>query len=363
MRTSSTTTCGGASRWSGRSGWRLGEARVRSWIVGLYEDIRDHAPNETYTSAGDLHEALWIALLRAETPDLHNVRLARGDGGLDGYRFIDPSLGVAHVYQAKFWTKLEDGQKETLVDEFLKAHAHKFRCAKWTFLTAFRFSAPEVNWFSSDLKAGAKAKSKAELHTAIDACEIMYKDSDDLADLARRHLVVTARFLPESTSALKAELETAKSERAGLLADLQVRLQVVQEGLIRDRQAESRRAIASLKMLNQGWANHITALSLWPAGLSQRGRRGMEVADLVAFAEQRMALALAAEGLVAGVSELVQTIHYHARVLQQVLVFESADAADEEGVLAACTTVVEAMRELSGRVGDVLLFLQRAGAL
>ncbi len=30
------------------------------FAMGIYEDIREHAPGSTCTSAGDLHEALWV---------------------------------------------------------------------------------------------------------------------------------------------------------------------------------------------------------------------------------------------------------------------------------------------------------------
>jgi hypothetical protein len=45
--------------------------------------------------AGDVHEDLWNRLLSREDPRFHNVRVARGDGGIDGFVLKDPLFGHA----------------------------------------------------------------------------------------------------------------------------------------------------------------------------------------------------------------------------------------------------------------------------
>jgi hypothetical protein len=102
--------------------------------IDVYQAILEHAPNGTYTAAGDLHEAIWTDLLRRSDPKVHNVRVTRGDGGIDGVGFQDPVTGEARVYQAKFFQDLsddKDAHKKAVVEAFVRAHCHPFACTSW----------------------------------------------------------------------------------------------------------------------------------------------------------------------------------------------------------------------------------------
>jgi hypothetical protein len=69
----------------------------------VYRAIQEHAPDNSPVAAGNLHEEIWKDLLRRADPRFRNVKVTRGDGGMDGIQFLDPATGEARIFQAKFF--------------------------------------------------------------------------------------------------------------------------------------------------------------------------------------------------------------------------------------------------------------------
>ena len=322
--------------------------------MGIYEDIREHAPNTTFTSAGDLHEALWVALLRVGTPDLHNVRLARGDGGIDGIHFVDPLLGAAHIYQAKFYEKLDEGHRPEVVKAFVAAHGHDFPCAGWTLLVPFHLSAPELNWLTIELRAEA-IKAAPDASKAVAACSIDYMDDDDLHDLLKANLSVAAKYLPRSVLALTAQLEEERKKRGAMEAEVVSRLREVQSGLVRDRRVQTRQSLAAVKMLNQGWEDQVGTLRSLTFAKRSPDEVLLIAKELVRFCETRMREAYAAEGLVPGASELVSYIDQRGRVLQLAVVFTQLTKDGAE--IGVASDIIDRIKDLQGRIARAMEIL------
>jgi outer membrane protein assembly factor BamB len=192
--------------------------------MSLYEEIRDHASGSTFTSAGDLHEAIWFALLRDENADFHRVRLARGDGGIDAIRFTEPALNCAHICQAKFYQRLDDKHRDEVVRSFLAAHGHEFPCTRWTLLVPTHLSAPELSWLSVGLRAAA-ANLAPEKANAIAACQIDYMDVDALTHRLKANPSVVSEMLPRCSISLAKQLEEERAKREAAEVELAARRQ------------------------------------------------------------------------------------------------------------------------------------------
>jgi hypothetical protein len=201
--------------------------------MDIYQDILESAPNKTYTSAGDLHEEIWIELLKREDSEIHNVRLSRGDGGIDGLRMLDPVLGTVHTYQAKFFPEIgnDEKKKKAITKSFLSVHANPLLCETWTLLVPFKFSAKEIFWLYRDIKLAAiellnKMRDKKTPNfkactydvqlRRIKNCQVKYKDLDNFLDLLRRHLDIGSKYLPESKLNLLYALEIEKDKNSVL---------------------------------------------------------------------------------------------------------------------------------------------------
>jgi hypothetical protein len=332
--------------------------------IDVYQAILEHAPNGTYTSAGDLHEAIWTDLLRRSDPKVHNVRVTRGDGGLDGVGFQDPVTGEARVYQAKFFQDLsddKDAHKKAVVEAFVRAHCHPFTCTSWVLLFPRQLSHTELGWLMSNLKTDAIAfattfkGAHAQVQQRVQACAIEYLDASDLVDLLTSHLDIAAKHLPKSHLALSAELQKEREGRAHDRAELARNLQVLSDEAIRSHQADARRAKAALSILNQGWANLTGTLQLALVDSRLTGAQIHDVAGLIEeHATSRAVHAYSCEGLVPGISELVAEINYQARLLKQVSVIKDIGMADAEGEAVVAKRVLNKIQELQWRIGDVV---------
>lgn len=333
--------------------------------IDIYQAILEHAPNGAYTSAGDLHEAIWIDLLRRSDPKVHNVRVTRGDGGLDGVGFQDPVTGEARVYQAKFFPDLSDDKgthKKAVIEAFVRAHCHPFTCTSWVLLFPRQLSHAELGWLMGNLKADAIAfaatfkGAHAQVQQRIQACAIEYQDSSDLVDLLTSHLDLAAKHLPKSHLVLSAELQKEREGRAHDRAELARNLQVLRDEAIRSHQADSRRAKAALSILNQGWANLTGTLKLALVDSRLTGAQIHDVAGLVEeHATSRAVHAYSCEGLVPGISELVAEINYQARLLKQVSVIKDMGTSDAEGEAVVAQRVIDKIQELQRLIGDVAM--------
>jgi len=332
--------------------------------IDIYQAILEHAPNGTYTAAGDLHEAIWTDLLRRSDPRVHNVRVTRGDGGLDGVGFQDPVTGDARVYQAKFFQDLsddKDAHKKAVVDAFVRAHCHPFTCSSWVLLFPRQLSHPELGWLMGGLKtdaitfaAGFKG-AHAQVQQRIQACAIEYRDATDLVDLLTAHLDIAAKHLSKSHLALSAELQKEREGRAHDRADLARNLQVLSDEAIRGHQADARRAKAAMSILNQGWANLTGMLQLALVDKRLTGAQIQDVAGLIEeHATSRAVHAYSCEGLAPGISELVAEINYQARVLKQVAVMKDVGLADGEGEAVVAKRVLDKVQELQRRIGEIV---------
>lgn len=331
----------------------------------IYNLILEHAPNSTYPSAGDLHEALWVALLRRSDPRVHNVRVTRGDGGLDGVAFQDPVLGEARVYQAKFYEHLNDKKcthRAAIADAFVRAHNHPFVCTSWVLVLPRMLSHTDLGWLTGTMKkdavglASSMKSIRSDIVTRIDACAIEYLDGTDLEDLLYANLDIAAKYLPNCHLALMKQLEDERTARAKEHAEVSQLLRVMNDETIRSHQADARRAKAALVILNQGWANLLGMLQMGIVG-----NQGLADATMHQIAEQveqhavsRAAHAYQCEGLAPGASQLVAEINYQSRLLQQMAIVKTIGLADVDGEPDVAKRIIDRINDLQRLVGDVL---------
>jgi hypothetical protein len=335
--------------------------------MNYHQIIEQHAAGGTSTAAGDLHEELWDSLLRREEPRFHNVRVTRGDGGIDGIAFIDPVNATCHVYQAKFYPELKDEKgtrKAAIVDAFIKALKHSFECVQWTLLLPRELSHADLNWLTVDLRKEAldalngEASPNAAAITRAQSCAIEFKDGKDLDRMLRANLDVAGRLLPESHLALLEQVNKERSERDRDRAELAERLAILKDEAIRNHAADSRRARAALSILNQGWANLTGMLQ---RAIADPRLVASKLDDIAGQVEQhaigRATHAYACEGLVPGISQMVAEINYQSRVLQQVSIMKDIGMADTDGTDAIARKIIDAIGDLQRRIGEVSLSL------
>lgn len=355
-------------------------------------------------SAGNLHQELWLDLLRRTDPELHNVRVTRGDGGLDGVGFQDPTTGDAVVYQAKFYPHFKDrGRRDEILEAFFRAHLHNFKCRKWFLLVPCELSHADLNWLAKTLRHEAvnlasgirtnqsgrsgslarhtkskttnAAKTKRssskpsasagtnlapkftksvlpdDLHERLSKCAVMYRDGRDLRDLLGQNLDVAGRLLPRSPEALLNALRDEQEERRKERAASYDVLRMLQESAIRTHAADCRRAEASLSILNQGWAHVQDSLRLALADSRLVGLGVREAAKQVEdHAERRSAMALHCEGVIPGVSAAAAEVHFRARALQSLQTALELGVADEAVRDCAATEVIAAIDALAALI-------------
>lgn len=355
--------------------------------MNVYQEILDAAPNGTHVSAGDLHEEIWFELLKLEDPTFHNVRLARGDGGIDGITFIDPTTGEAHIVQAKFFADLTDpARRSAVVSAFLTAHRLAFACSTWELLLPRQVSHHELQWLMVSMKMDALAMLDAE-HTAelakladkkggtskkqsaqaqvfadernkveprIRLCSVKYRDGDDLERLMARQVSVAAAFLPSSKLTLEHDLARERKARVDDQRGYGEVLEVLRQDAIRQRQLDSRTALAALKMLNQGWTNHLGSAQRLIAMKSPPEQVELQAADTEEFTERKAQQAFEAEALVPGVSDLVHRAHYEARLLRQVAVVAGVGMAQDDACREHLGRLIDAIGGVQRAVGDAL---------
>ena len=336
----------------------------------IYAAIQAQAPGGSPAAAGNLHEDIWVELLRRSDPTVHNVRVTAGDGGIDGVGFQDPVTGEATVYQCKFFKELSPTHREEITEAFVRACAHPFACNTWVLLLPRQLSAPDLGWVMSQLRNDARAlikeleaaaklklaakgaakvsagKAKApklpriNLHAATDqrvaGCAIRYREGQDLEDLLRDNLDVAGRYLPDSALALSDELAQERSKSDADRRNGWNLLRELRGEAIRAREVETRRARAAVGILNQGWGGMAERLRLMAVNERLPGANAAAVAvDVEALAGARSSVAFECEGLIAGVSDAVSQIYFEARMLQSVAGLRDLNMADGAGVKAA----------------------------
>jgi hypothetical protein len=331
--------------------------------MNYYEVIHAHAPGGTTTASGDLHEDIWDTLLRLEDPNFHNVRVTRGDGGIDGIVFIDPVGGKCRIYQAKCVPELKDDtgdRKDSIVKAFVTAMLHRVECVQWTLLLPRELSHADLNWLMIDLRADAVVCLEALVPPKPIAvarakrCAIAYKDGADLDRLLRANLDVAARLLPESSLALIEAVHQERAARTRDRAELADRLNLVKDEAMRRHATEARVARAALSILNQRWGSSVTMLQLWLMNPNRVPTTLIEIARQVELlALSRTPHAFACEGLVPGISRAISTIHYESLVLQQVATNKDLGLieADAEDVIAQ--RMIAAINDLQDRISEV----------
>jgi hypothetical protein len=223
--------------------------------IDIYNYILEHADNNP-RAAGDLHEKIWGALLHRSDPGFHNVRLTRGDGGIDGIVFTDPVNGEAKVYQAKFYKDLnKPDHKKAIVDSFITAHGHSFPCVEWVLLFPRLLSSEDLGWLMGDMKRELliELKNDPDLKRKIDPCAISFQDAQDLGCLIFQHLDIAAKYLPDSALALAEQLKTEREARTVEQVEMHRLLRSLNEEAIRKHEIDTLRAKAALHVLIQGW--------------------------------------------------------------------------------------------------------------
>jgi len=320
--------------------------------MAIYDDILNQAGGN-HKAAGDLHELLWERLLRREDPRFHNVRITRGDGGIDGFVLQDPMLATATVFQAKFFSDISSDEHRAAIQKaFSTAHDHTFRVVDWILLLPIAISHGDLNWLVGEtLKTAAKAVLDSRKHRNIDACIINYRIASHLEDLCRRHLDVVAELLPASTQALLQQIATERNRADALQVEIADRLRLLNDEAIRQRQVEVHRVRSALRLLYQGWGNHIVTLEQakqlnWDAYTIEH-----KAADLERFAELRTSQALAIEGLYSDINEQIGAVYRSARMLRASAVQAQIDPQHTLQMKAELNALISAVRELSRSIG------------
>lgn len=325
--------------------------------MSLYDDILRNAPGETHTAAGDLHEELWNRLLRLEDPNFHNVRLGRGDGGIDGFVLVDPVLPKVQIYQAKYYNELTLPRHRTEVkDAFITAHSHRFPCVTWTLLIPFNLSAPELNWLVTQLRSDAIAE-RIDLEERIRGCAIRYLDVDDLELRLGRHMTVAEELIPHSVAALLGRLEAERARAHRVEEDISKRVELILEDAIRRRDVEVRQAKAWLAILSQGWADHTSMMALRHRRDRTIGHDTLEreTREFLGFVESKMNAASHAESLVVDVSSRITEIHSELRWLLQSRVLEAENMPPTRNVDDLVASILAKCRDLATDVGRARL--------
>lgn len=356
----------------------------------IYEAIQAHAAAGSPAAAGNLHEEIWVELLRRSDPSVHNVRVTAGDGGIDGVGFQDPVTGIATVYQCKFFKDIAaKNHRQDIVEAFVRACSHPFVCSTWVLLLPRQLSAPDLGWLMTNMRqdalnlaaeitkvasakaaakkasakkaAGKKATAKKtalpriamppDIVTRLNACGIRYKEGQDLEDLLRRNLDVAGRFLPESALAL---MDKLTKERGAFDLERRNAWDLVTElraESIRTHQIEARRANAAIGILNQGWGGMVERLRLTSVDERLPGAHAAQVAaDVEALAGARSQYAFQCEGLVPGVSDTLSEIFFQARMLQGAAGLRSIGVDADDGVKTTAKTLRDTIQKLQQQI-------------
>lgn len=337
--------------------------------MSIYEMILANAPKRIHRVAGDLHEAIWEELLRAEDPSFHNVRLTRGDGGIDGIVFCDPKYGGNTIFQAKFFKDINTtSHKKAVIKSFVEAHKHAFECNQWILLIPFDMSHKELSWLMGTMKIEAKKQLPKSIHRhkIVDSCRILYKDESQMLTMLRNNLDIAYRHLPRSALALEKIVEIERERADKLEKEIADRLREIQKEAIRNREVETRRAVAFLKILNQGWANYLGMLEHGLITVRRSQPNGTEKASfeieefakgLEIFTRQKIDEASATEGLVNGISDLVAGILINSRQLTFVAINYQDETNWPDTVDKAMRDIKSNINDLKIRIGKVLINL------
>ncbi|SIO27674.1 hypothetical protein [Paraburkholderia phenazinium] len=271
--------------------------------MSIYNDILDQQGGN-HRAAGDLHEVLWSRLLAKEDPRFHNVRLAGGDGGVDGIIVTDPALGNVTVFQAKFFKNItQKANRDAILESFTRAHNHGFTVSEWVLLVPVPLSTKEIDWLSSgELQRHAGARLDISRKCRLDQCVVKYREGSELERLAERNLTVTADLLPKSAKALQKIIATERRLKTRLQLEIVDRLRTINEDIIRQRKIETVRAQSALKALRKGWADHTLMLDQTRRENAAPGLVQEYTRDFMEFIRQRLDLAFMTEGLCEGIS-------------------------------------------------------------
>lgn len=354
--------------------------------MDVHAEILNAAPNRTHVAAGDLHEEIWFELLKLEDPEFRNVRLTRGDGGIDGVTFLDPATGAAHVVQAKFFEDITDAShREAVASALLTAMRLSFPCPVWELLLPRQLSHTDLQWLMTEAKAAAlavlddaaadalkaatskgaapkkitglqrkHAEERVRIEARLKVCAVKYRDGDDLERLIFRHISIASSFLPNSSVALSAELEAERKRASAERNGQGAALEVLRQEAIRQRQVQARTAIAALTTLNQGWTNQLGSAQLLIGLQADLSAVTRMATDMEGFTERKLQQAIQAESLAPGVSSLVSAAHSRSRMLLQVAVVASV-GADAEGALSSTiVSVISSIEAVQRCVGAAM---------
>ena len=321
----------------------------------LYTEILDHVGGNP-KAAGDLHETIWEKLLRREDPRFHNVRVTRGDGGIDGFILKDPVLGSASVFQAKFYDSISsDKHKTSIVEAFVRAHSHKFRVVDWFLLLPVAISHKELDWLiAGGLKEEAKKKIAEDRYSFVDNCGISVKVESHLQDLCIRHIDIVSEHLPKSSLALSVSLAEERDRANHLQIEIADRLRIINQGMIRQRQVDLERAYNALLILNQGWGDHYGMLKYAKRNRMDLAKVEQLAAELESFSERRFDHALIAEGMCEGSLSAVTGIYNSARMLRSLVVQSQIKSSIEPEMWAHLDKLVSDINDLQRTIGEVL---------
>lgn len=322
--------------------------------MDIYRAILEQAGGDA-RQGGDLHEELWTRLLRRENPRHHNVRVTRGDQGIDGIALTDPVLGEVSIYQAKFFDELcEEHHREPVRKSLAKAVQFPGKVTQWILLLPIDPSAREVAWIVSSLKG--EVRNRLGASDQLDDLAIEYRTAEHLKDLCVRHLSNAAALLPNSTLALSQRLNEEATRNERLEREMIDRLRTLNEEAIRARRIESLRAANALRVLHQGWADHIGMLGMHGRDPQTSAAEIAACAEEVeTFAHARTREAFDAEPLAPGVGHLVYQVYVRSRQLRSMAV--QVQVAQAAGVPGPDAQMRAGVRELLGACREVLAFV------
>ena len=233
----------------------------------FYDQIHADAPCDT---AGGLHEQIWTDLLERTEVRFQNVRLTRGDGGLDGVAFREPYSEEVSVFQAKCFPCLsseaktdEKRRKEAIIDSFITAMSRNFQVASWTLLVPFSLNHKDLDWLLGDLAKTAEAQieqsdrkqeDKNKTLANIKRCQIQCYDATRLRLLLQQHLDICALRLPSSRQALASSLAKARQELSEQKQAVAFMLKEHMRLAVANRAFDTRKAYAALTAMLATWS-------------------------------------------------------------------------------------------------------------
>lgn len=298
--------------------------------MSLYDEIVRNAPGSEPVAAGFLHEDVWVALLEKEDLNIVGTRLARGDKGIDALSVVDPKLGNVSAYQAKLCTTIDEKKQAEIVKGFVKAMSNQMKVVRWTLLVPITLTTTAHDWLNVSLKDEALALvTDPETRNRISECEVRHHGESAMLRLLSQHPEVARTLLPDSTLAVSAMYKEALDETNLLKTEIVSRLLQIQESQVRDRIVQQRTSEASIRMLNQGWADE-EGMIRRAVQIKKADELEIALRSFSAFLNRQFEFAIRVEALMPGTSSSLMKLYASSRLVTQAAVLYSISQRGSE---------------------------------